>query len=104
EEAAEQTMVEEPQRFGLGSEMLFGAIAYALYRWLKDFFDHQRSLREAELLLQQGEVIAALVREGFPPQQAQAVVVSLLKGIAKRSADDPALKTALKLLGMDKKS
>ena len=103
EDASEASALEEePQRYVTGADVLFGVVAYALYRWLKDVFDHQRALREVEVLRRQEQVIADLIREGFPPKQAQAAVVALLKAIAKRTDDDPALKTARRLLGPGK--
>lgn len=102
--AGEGAEDEEPRRYVTGGEVLFGIAAYALFRWLKDGFDHRRALREAEVLRQQGEVLAALIRDGLPPKQAQAAVVALLKGIARRADDDPALKAARALLGETRKA
>jgi hypothetical protein len=105
DEVAPQVAAEQPDRYltVTGADLLFSLAAYALYRFLKDYFDHRRARHEAELLQQQQQVVAALIQDGFPPKEAQATVVALLKGIAKRTEDDPALKTALGLLGKDKK-
>ncbi len=101
EEAGKEVSVEEPQRYVTvtGVDILITLAAYALYRWLKDYFDHRRALNEAEILREQEQVIAALITDGYPPQDAQAVTVALLKQIAKRNADDPVLTTAAGLLG-----
>ena len=71
----------------------------SIYRWLKDYFDHRRALHEAEVLGQQQQVIAALIRDGFQPKEAQAVTAALLRRIAQRTADDPLLKAAAGLIG-----
>ena len=81
------------------SEILIGIAAYALYRFLKDYFDQKRALNEVEVLKKQEEVISALIDDGFPPEDAQAVTTAMLHNIAKRSADDPVLKKATGLLG-----
>jgi hypothetical protein len=91
---------EEPQRFVTGTEFLFAVAAYALYRWLKDFFDHRRALDDAALLERQEQVIAALIQDGFPPKEARATVLALHKALTDRGGDDPALKAARVLLEM----
>jgi hypothetical protein len=82
-----------------GDEVLIGIAAYALFRWTKGYLDHRRALNEVEVLRQQQQVIAALIQDGFSPEQAQAVVAALLGNIARRSGDDPALKAAFALIG-----
>lgn len=101
EDASKQISVEEPQRFltVTGVDILIAIAAYALYRWLKDYFDHRRALKEVEILKQQEQIIAALIKDGFPPGDARVVTVALLKQIAKRNADDPVLKAAAGLIG-----
>ena len=47
---------------------------------------------------EQERLIAALIKDGFPPKQAQAVAVALLQNLAERNADDPVLKAAESLL------
>lgn len=101
EDVAKQVPAEEAQRYitVTGVDILIAVAAYALYRWLKDYFDHRRALKEAEILKQQEQVIAALIKDGFPPNDARAVTVALLKRIAQRSAEDPVLKAAAVLVG-----
>ena len=99
EKAGKQVSVEEPQRFATGVEIFIGIAAYALFRWAKDYFDHRRALNETEILRQQAQVITTLTQEDFPPELAQATVVKLLEGIAKRTKDDPVLQRALDLVG-----
>jgi len=101
EETAQQVSLEEPQSYitVTGVDLLFTVSAYALFRWAKDAFDHRRALNEAEIARQQEQLIAALIQDGFPPDKAQAVVTTLLKNIAVRTQDDPAIKKALSLLG-----
>lgn len=101
EDASKQIGIEEPQRFltVTGVDILIAIAAYALYRWLTDYFDHRRALQEADILKQQEQIIAALIKDGFPPKDAQAVTVVLLKRIARRAADDPVLKAAAWLIG-----
>jgi hypothetical protein len=87
--------IDEQQRFILGgADILIGIAAYALYRWLKDYFDHRRGMNETEILAQRTEIIAGMVRDGFKPEEAAAIVDKLLENIAKRGADDPTLQLA----------
>jgi hypothetical protein len=100
EEVAQQISVEEPQRFAItGVDILLGLAAYALYRWAKDYFDRRRALHEVDIAKQQVQLIEGLMADGFPAKDAQATAVALLKGIARRTADDPALETARALVG-----
>jgi hypothetical protein len=104
EDTAQQISIAEPQRFVTvtGVDLLLGLVAYALYRWAKDFFDHRRALNEITIAEQQAQLIKDLVEDGFPPKDAQATAVALFKGIAKRTEDDPALKTVRTLIGKGK--
>ena len=101
EDAAQHIAVEEPQRFVTvtGVDLLLGLVAYALYRLAKDYLDHHRALHEVDIAKQQAQVITDLIDAGFPPKDAQATAVALLKGIAKRTGDDPVLKKALAMAG-----
>ena len=100
EEAGEHISIEEPTSYTVtGVDLLIAVAAYALYRYLKDYFDKRRALNEVEVLKKQEEVIAALIEEGFYPKDAQAVTIALLENIAKRSSDNPAFKKAVGLLG-----
>lgn len=100
EEAGERISIEEPTHYTVtGVDILIALAAYALYRFLKDYFDKRRALNEVEILKKEEEVIAALIEDGFYPKDAQAVTVSLLENIAKRSTDDPVFKKAVGLLG-----
>jgi hypothetical protein len=95
EDVAQQISIEEPQRFAVtGVDILLGLAAYALYRWAKDYFDHRRALHEIDVAKQQVQLIEGLIADGFPLKDAQATAAALLKGIAKRTGDDPALQTA----------
>ena len=80
-------------------DLLLGLVAYALYRLAKDYLDHRRALHEVDIAEQQAQVIADLFDAGFPPKDARATAVALLKGIAKRTGDDPVLKKALAMAG-----
>jgi hypothetical protein len=103
EDVAQQISVEEPQRFAvIGVDILLGLAAYALYRWTKDYFDHRRALHEIDIAKQQSQLIAGLIEAGFPAKDAQATAVALLKGIARRTEDDPAVKTARAFVGKGK--
>jgi len=104
EEAAQEITISEPQRFVTvtGADLLVGLVAYALYRWAKDYFDHRRALGEVDIAKQQTQLINDLVSAGFPPKDAQATTVALLKNIATRSADDPVFSTLRGLLGKRK--
>ena len=100
-ELASRVPHDEAQRYVTvtGVDVLIAIGAYALYRWLKDYFDHRRALNEAEILKQQETIVSALIKDGFPPKEAKAVTVALLKGIARRNSDDIVLRTAVRLMG-----
>lgn len=100
-EAATQISPHKQEQFitVTGVDLLFTLGAYALYRWANDYFNHRRALQEIEILDQQTRVVAALIKDGFPPEQAQAAAAALLSNIAKRTEDDPALKKVLALVG-----
>ena len=66
---------------------------------MKIYFDHRRSCREVEIARQQEGLIAALIKDGFPPDQAQSVATSLLQNVVNRTTEDPVLKIASGLLG-----
>jgi hypothetical protein len=86
---------ETPRSYTLtGADFLIGIAAYALYRWLKDHFDHRRSMNETEVVREQTQIIGELIKEGVEPEAAQAVTVALLDQIAKRGVDDPMLNKA----------
>ena len=101
EDAAQDISVEEPQRFVTvtGVDLLLDLVAYALYRLAKDYLDNRRALHEVDIAKQQAQVIADLIDAGFPPKDAQAAASALLKGVAKRTGDDPVLKKALAMVG-----
>jgi hypothetical protein len=99
DEVSQDSDLKEPPVMTTGVDLFFAIAAYAAFRFLKDYFDHRRGQREAQLLERQEEVIAALIADGFPPREARATVVALLKGIAKRTDDDPVFKAATALLG-----
>jgi hypothetical protein len=100
ENVAHEIAVDEPQRSAVtGVDILLSLVAYALYRWAKDYFDHRRALRELDIATQQAQLIEDLIKAGFPRKDAQATAIALLKGVATRTADDPALATARPLVG-----
>jgi fucose permease len=81
-----------------GMELLFAIATYALYRLAKEFFDNRRALNEVKIAMQQEKLISSLIKDGFPHKEAHIVAVTLLKGISKRTEDDPALKEAFAIL------
>ena len=90
-----QVSIDELDHFSVGGvDILISIAAYALYRWLKDYFDYHRNKNEGEILVERTELIARLVKDGFKLQDATMIVNTLLENIAKRSADDPALQLA----------
>src|SRR5215813_7357244 len=100
ENASKESSIEEPEHYitVTGVDILIAITAYALYRWLKDYFDRHRALNEVEIVEQQKQIIAGLIQDGFPPKDAHGVTVALLKQVAQRSADDPILKTMANLI------
>ena len=103
QEAGQQVEMEEPQSYTLGGmEILIAVAAYALFRFLKDYFDHRRGLNEVDIALQQEKIVAALIQDGFKPKEAAVVTGALLNRIAKRGQDDPAFQTAVGLMASGK--
>lgn len=78
-----------------GVEILISITTYALYRYLKDYFNQRRALNEVEILKKQEDVIAALIKDGFSPEEAQVVTTNMLHNIANRSSDDPSSRKRL---------
>jgi hypothetical protein len=76
---------------------LIGLATYALYRWARNFFDHQRGAQEIDLVKQQLDLIAGLAQEGVPRAKAEKIVVAMLKEIRSRGMNDPAVQVALAL-------
>jgi hypothetical protein len=102
-DASEEIQMEEPQSYAItGVEILLAVAAYALFRFLKDYFDHQRALNEVDVALHQEKVVDALIKDGFKPKDAVAVTGAMLNRIAKRGQDDPAFQTALGMIGSGK--
>ncbi len=73
EDAARDLTLSEPQRFVTvtGADLLIGLVAYALYRWAKDYFDQRRALAETDIASQQTQLISDLIAAGFPPKDQQ---------------------------------
>ena len=102
-EAGQEVQMEEPQNYTIGGlEILIAVAAYALFRFLKDYFDHQRGLKEVDVAMHQEKLVDALIKDGFKPKEAVAVTGALLNRIAKRGQDDPAFQTAIGLIGTGK--
>jgi hypothetical protein len=98
-EAGKQVQMEEPQSYTIaGVDILIAIAAYALFRFLKDYFDHRRGLNETDIALHQEKIADALIKDGFQPKEAIAVTGALLDRIAKRGKDDPAFQTAVGLI------
>lgn len=101
QDAAEQIEIRQPRSHMVtGVDLLIAMAAYTLFRWLKDYFDNKRALNEIDIVKQQEKIIAALIKDGFNPEDAAAVTTALLDRVAKRGKDDPAFKTALGLIGI----
>jgi hypothetical protein len=100
-QAAPEMSEGPPQRFTLGGlEFAIPIVSYALYRYLKDFFDHHRALKETEVAGEQAKLIAVLIADGFPPKDAQAAAIALVNGVAARAEKkDPVLEKSLALFG-----
>jgi hypothetical protein len=99
EDAARLVSVEEQRRFSVsGVDLLMSAAAYALFRFIKDFFDNRIMLRNTETLQKQVHCIEQLIASGVAHKDAQATIIVLFREIAKLPEDDPVLKAAKALL------
>src|SRR5689334_7814090 len=96
EEAARLAPVEAPDKYLTisGAEMLLPVVGYALFRLVKDYADHVKELRATKILREQEKILSELIADGFPPEQARAVLEALRKGIADNAAVDPAITKA----------
>ena len=81
-----------------GLDFLFLVAAYVIFRCIKEGLDGWRNRRETEEASRRAEIIEELVRDGIPPEAAQATVTALLQGLDQRSDDDPALQVAQSLV------
>jgi hypothetical protein len=43
-----------------GADLFVGLVAYALYRWAKDYFDHRRAQGEIDIAKQQTQLIEVI--------------------------------------------
>lgn len=80
-------------------EFLIPIVSFALYRWIKDYFDDHRNRDETAIARQRLALVNDLVAKGIPLEQAEKVVIALLDQIGKRGADDQVLALAAKLAG-----
>lgn len=79
--------------------LLFGIVAYALYRLAKNYFDHQRGLDETELRQEMLTQVDRLIQQGWGRDKALAAVLKVSKDVASLRPDNPALTAAMTLLG-----
>ena len=93
-----------PEAAGYG--ILFMFVAYFLFRWSKDLFDHRRALNETAVAERRIAIIKSMVDDGWPPDVAEAIATRCLEAIANRTKDDPVLfqvlETAKKYLPLPK--
>ena len=95
----------DDQTYTTGLESIVAVWAcYALFYWSKMVLNARQRQLEMDTVQQQIELIQLLVADGWPREQAQAMVLALLNGIKARQ-DDPAFKAALdkalELVGKD---
>jgi hypothetical protein len=104
-EASPHVETVPPQQYATigGLDFLGMVAAYALFRWCKIYLDHRRQQSELDLARQQLQIVREVAeQDGLPADKVRPVVEKLLDKISKRSADDPALQAALKLIGKGK--
>lgn len=77
---------------------LTAVAGYALFRWLKNYFDRQRGAHDLDLVAQQVKLVDDLVANGVPRAQAEKTVSAMLKQVRQRGADDPAFQAVLALI------
>ena len=78
-----------------------GAVAYAVYRLTKNYFDYQRGLDETELRQQMLAQVEELVRLGWGGAKALEAVLKISKDVASLRSESPIVKAALSLLSKD---
>lgn len=74
-----------------------GLAAYALYRWLKNYFDRKRGIDDLDMAKKQLQLVADLEKEGVARASAEKTVASMLTEIRDRGLTDPAVQTLLML-------
>lgn len=83
-----------PKQFATGLEPLGIWACYALFRWSKMILDARARSLELDAVRQQIELIQELVADGWLPEQANAIVPTLLDGLKARK-DDAGFQQAL---------
>ena len=86
--ARESGLPTEPKTFATGLEPLAIWACYALFRWSKIVLDARQRQLELDTVSQQIQLIRELVDEGWPREQAEALVPALLDGLNARQNDD----------------
>ena len=82
----------------VGLDVLFGIIAYALYRRVKNHYDYQRGLRDADLRHGLEAEVQALVEHGWKQDAALKAVVRIDETVTKLPPEDPIVRAGLALL------
>lgn len=95
---ARGTVKAPPKYTVTGVDALLGLVAYVLFRWVNGFFGQRRALTETRIAEQRAALVTSLVKDGWDPTQAQALVGALFKAAARHTDSGPALQAAL-LLG-----
>ncbi|QJW94805.1 hypothetical protein [Frigoriglobus tundricola] len=81
-----------------GAGLLIGVAAYALYRLVRNYFDHQKGLQEAELRQLLLQEVDNLVQKGWDKDKALAAVLEVSKAVTALSPDDPVIQAGMTII------
>lgn len=81
-----------------GVDVLFGIVAYGLYRQLKNYFDYQRGLQQATLRALLESEVATLVNSGWTHDDALRATLAISDNVAKIPSESRIITTGLSLL------
>ena len=102
EQAENDVRFDQGEKFDIGvTSAAIMLASVALYRWMSNYFDHQRNLNETEIAKRRAELIKRLVEEdGVSLEQATAAVTAIIDQLAKRGENDSAVKAIRELLNL----
>ena len=97
DEVAQSVSSDQTDR-SVGLDIAFAMASYALYLWTRNYLDHQRGLKEANLRELMEKEIDKFVEKGYSRAEALSNVRAISKQVALRPPDDSVLKAALSLI------
>ncbi len=74
-------------------------VLYALYRWIKNYFDQQKGLNDLELVRKQLDLVRdELVADGVSHDKAVKIVATMFGSVKSKAINDAIMQSAIALL------